>query len=668
MSPDFFHRLVEGCADGVLILDAEGLVLYANPPCERLFGRRVDELVGSEFGMPLAGAEPTELRLPDPEGDGALAVEARGLELDMPGRGAGPGVSALFLHDLTARKREEDRLRQYEAIFLGISEAVLITRADGTIIDTNPAFSRITGYARDEVVDKTPAVLKSGRQGPAFYQSMWAVLKEEGHWKGEIWNRRKSGEIYPELLEINALTNEFDQVSRYVALFSDITSAKQTEEQIEQLLHFDALTGLPNRLLFRSRLELAVADGPVAVALIGIDRFNSINGTFGMEIGDQLLRLVVDRLNSYVGVDETLARMGGDEFAVLFRGERAGLRAGGFAEGVQKNLSRPFRLGTGEVLVGCSLGISVSERRGQLGISELLREADVAMHRVKASGGVGYQFFTRELDLELRENMLLAGRLSQAIAEDELRLFYQPKVSVQDGRVTGLEALVRWQHPSEGMLSPARFIPVAETSGLINELGGWVLTHACRQAKQWLDSGLEFGRVAVNVAPAQVRKGDLVALVRQTLEETGLPAARLELEVTENTLMTLAPEEQSVLNSLRELGVSLALDDFGTGYSSLAYLRRLPAETLKIDKSFIDDISGNPGEAAGAAIVTSIARLAQSLGFHVVAEGVETAEQFAFLRNCHCCDAIQGYFFSPAVAPAAIPELVRRPFLLDDRP
>ena len=671
LSPELFHRLVERCTDGVLILDSEGIILYANPASERLFGRRVDALVGSEFGLASAASGTTELRLPNPEGGAPLSVAARAIKLDAPSTGQEPGAWALVLHDLTEHKREENRLQLYEAIFLGISEAVLITRTDGTIIDLNPAFTQITGYSRDEVLGQTPTILKSGRQGADFYRSMWAVLQEEGHWKGEMWNRRKNGEIYPELLEINALTNEVGQVDRYVALFSDITHVKQTEEQIEKLLHYDALTELPNRLLFRSRLEAALNEpkhGATAVALVGVDRFNIINGTLGMETGDQILRLVAERLSGYLDEDETLARMGGDEFAVLFHGERAALRAVGFAEAIQERLSEPFHVSEAEVLVGCSLGISVSSHHGSHGISEMLREADVAMHRVKADGGVGYQLFTQDLDLAIRDNVLLAGRLGQAIAQNELRLFYQPKVSVHNGRVTGMEALVRWQHPEEGMLSPARFIPVAETSGLIDELGRWVLEHACLQAKQWLDAGLDFERVAVNMAPAQVRKEDLAEFVQQTLAATGLPADRLELEVTENTLMTMAQEEQSVLQSLRELGVSLALDDFGTGYSSLAYLRRLPAETIKIDKSFVDDIFSGHEQMAGAEIVTSIALLGQKLGFRIVAEGVETAEQVAFLRHCHCCDEIQGYFFSPPVQPEAIPALLRHPFPLPDLP
>ncbi len=561
--------------------------------------------------------------------------------------------TALALADANSRlseridtlHRTQSELKRYATVFLNASEGMLITDDTGRILAVNPAFTAITGYGIDDIAGQTPAVLSSGRQSPSYYRDMWNDLLNQGHWEGEIWNRRRNGEIYPEWLSIVAVRDHTNQTTHYIGIFSDVTERKKAEARIRHLAHHDALTGLPNRLLLQDRLEQAIRQAQrnneyAAVLFFDLDRFKLINDTLGHEIGDGLLRLVAQRCQQAVRETDTVARQGGDEFVVVLPNLKDPQDAGLIARKILAAITQPCHLGPHELTVTCSIGIAICPEDGTSG-SILLRNADAAMYRAKADGRNGYQFYTTDMNTANLGELLLEQQLRGALDRGELRLHYQPKVDARNLTLQGCEALIRWQHPEHGLLSPNRFIPVAEESGLIVPIGKWVIHEACRQIRAWLDAGLEPVPVAVNLSSHQFTQQDLVALVQEALDEYQLPAHLLELELTETMLMRDVGRTIDTLSALSAMGVSLAIDDFGTGYSSLAYLRQFKVNTLKIDRSFVHDIYLGTKDAQ---IATAVIALAHSLGLQVTAEGVETEDQRHFLAN-HQCDFLQGYLF-----------------------
>ena len=551
------------------------------------------------------------------------------------------------------RTQAEERLRQAAKVFDSTLEGVVITDTRGGIIAVNRAFQDITGYPEAEVLGENPRLLKSGRHDTEFYRAMWASLIAGGNWQGEIWNRRSNGEIYPEWLTISDVRDEGGVVTNYVGVFTDITRIKHSEEKIEHLAHHDALTDLPNRVLLFSYLEHAVgrarrAGSLGAVLFIDLDRFKNVNDSLGHPAGDETLRQVSRRIGDRVREVDTLARLGGDEFAVLLEDLPRPELAAEVAQGIIQTLDAPIVLASGqEVFLGASVGISLFPTDGDDATS-LIQFADAALFQAKESGRGVYRFYTESLTRAANQRLEMEARLRRALDRGEFVLHYQPQVRVADGRLLGCEALLRWQPPGEDMIPPLSFIPLAEETGLIRPLGEWVLRTACAQMRSWLDAGMPPITLAVNVSSRQFEQRDLPRRVAEMLAETGLPAGLLELEITESTIMRQGEQASAMLEALKHLGVSVSIDDFGTGYSSLAYLKRFAVDKLKIDKSFVGDITHDTNDEQ---IAATIIAMAKNLKLEVLAEGVETRAQLEFLER-HGCDAFQGYFYSPAL-PAA---------------
>lgn len=662
---------VDSTADGILVVDGEGRVTRTNRRFAEMW-RIPQELIDAGEDDALLAFVLDQLVDPDgflakvhalyqqPEAESEdILVFKDGRFFDHRSRPQRLGEEIIgqvwCFRDITERKRAEDRLRQAATVFDSTQEGILITDPDSRITAVNRAFSDITGYTEAEVLGATPRILKSGRHDEAFYQTLWKSLEVSGFWQGEIWNRRKNGELYPQWQTINSVRDAAGQVSHYIAVFSDISQIKHAQEKLLHLAHHDSLTGLPNRLLLRARLEHALErahreGSQVAVLFVDLDRFKHVNDSLGHTLGDALLQKAAQRLKGLVRRADTVARLGGDEFTIVLEALQEAGDASRVAETLIRALADPFPIDGHELATSASIGIALYPRDG--GSAEnLLANADAAMYRAKEEGGGVYRFYTEQLTARATERVLLESQLRRAIQQDELFLHYQPQVDLASGRVIGIEALVRWQHPQQGTLSPARFIPLAEETGFIIPLGEWVLHRACAQAKTWLEAGAVFGRIAVNVAGRQIQRGDLVETVRRVLDETGLPAERLELEVTESCIMGQAESAIGMLQALRALGVRIAIDDFGTGYCSLTYLKRLPIDKLKMDQGFVRDL---PNDENDAAIARAVLALGHSLQLTVIAEGVETRAQRDFLR-AEGCEQAQGYLYSrPLDAEGAI--------------
>ncbi|SEH91693.1 phosphodiesterase DibA [Pseudomonas asplenii] len=547
---------------------------------------------------------------------------------------------------------DRERLRRAAAVFDCTREGVLVTNREGLIVHVNRAFVAITGYQEAEVLGKRPSLFKSGRHSAEFYQKVYQALDASGEWSGEIWNRRKSGEIYPQWQTIRAVRDDQGQLNQYVAVFSDITAIKNSQHELSQLAHYDPLTGLPNRLLFSDRTSQALASAQVhkrgcALLLIDLDHFKIINDSLGHNIGDQLLKAVGERLQGLFGIGISLARLGGDEFAVLAENCPQVVQAAALAQRVIEGLKEPFLLDGHQLFINASIGISLFPSDA-LNAEQLLRNADSALFKAKSAGREGYALYTEELTAHAQHRVEMAGELRRALEQHELRVYYQPVHELRGSRLVGVEALVRWEHPQRGLVSPGEFIPIAERTGLIAEIDAWVMEQACRQMCQWQQDGLALSFIAVNVSSRLFARRELYQQVAKVLDDTGLDPALLELEVTESAVMDDPEVALEQLHRLRELGVSLAIDDFGTGYSSLLRLKRLPVQKLKIDQGFV---AGLPWDEDDAAIVRVVIALAQSMGMQVHAEGIEQQEQAGFLLE-QGCDLGQGYWFGrPVPAP-----------------
>ncbi|WP_419569884.1 EAL domain-containing protein [Rheinheimera sp.] len=551
------------------------------------------------------------------------------------------------------RQRFESSLRQAGAVFESTREGIMITDANNKIIQVNQSLLRMLGYQEDEVLGQSPAMFASGRHDAEFYQQMWRELQDKGYWQGEVWNRRKNGEVYPELLSISTIRDTQQALSHYVAVFADITQLKASEQELEYLAHHDVLTGLPNRLLMNSRLQNAVQQATrdqqqFAVLMLDLDRFKYINDSFGHTSGDDLLKLVSSTLSQRLRSTDTVARFGGDEFIILLERLNQAEDAARFASELIQLLSQPWVLGNDvEVRIGASIGISLFPDHGSDG-AMLISHADAALYRAKEQGRGRFAYYSDDLTRYARERIDLEGRLAAALKAGQFRVYYQPQVELSTGQIVGAEALIRWQDPVEGLIPPGRFIPIAEDTGLIGPIGDWVLAETCRQGAQWLDAGLAPVKLAVNLSSHQFTQGNISERTAEILQQSGFPAELLELELTESAIMERELEASVLLTGLHQMGVNLAIDDFGTGYSSFAYLQRYRLDVLKIDKSFMDDVEFNPESRA---IVSAIISMAHIMGLKALAEGVERASQVEFLLE-QGCDYYQGYFCSKPV-PAA---------------
>ncbi|MFA6898960.1 MAG: EAL domain-containing protein [Desulfurivibrionaceae bacterium] len=566
------------------------------------------------------------------------------------------------VQDITLLKHSEQQLALASKVFDSSIEGITITDANGVIQSVNRAFTHITGYSPEEAVGQRPSILKSDRHDDAFYQAMWQTLLVSGRWEGEIWNRKKNGEVYPEWLTITAITDDYGQISHHVAVFHDRSEVRGFEEQLSFQANHDGLTSLPNRTLFLDRLGVAIGHAKtqeklVAVLTIDLDNFKHVNDSLGHTVGDVLLQLVAKRLKGCLEPDITVARLGGDDFAVLIEQLSHEQDAVRIAQSIITAFAAPFNLTVYETVVTVSVGISFYPVDG-VDVETLLKNAELAMYRAKEEGKNTYQMFTKAMNTEVVHRLSLENSLRKALAREEFLVYYQPKVSLVTGRIVGMEALVRWRSIDGRLISPLDFIPLAEETGLIVPIGEQVLRQACLVAKGWLRNDDDRLCLSVNLSPKQFMQEDLLATVTSILAETGFPPQRLELEITESAVMANEEAAIALLLKLKGLGVRLALDDFGTGYSSLHYLRKLPFDTIKMDRSFVKDL---PQDSNSAAIAITILTLAHSLGMEVVAEGVETEEQLEFLRSRNCAE-IQGFLFSPPVPAEAFGAM-----LLDDR-
>ncbi|KFG94356.1 diguanylate cyclase [Burkholderia paludis] len=559
-----------------------------------------------------------------------------------------------YANELRSALRERDEalglarfnLRMADRVFESALEGIMVTDRHARIERVNQAFTRLTGYTEDEVIGRDPSLLSSGRQTADFYQQLWAALTTDGHWQGEIWNRRKSGEAFLEYLTITSIRDNEGEISHYAAIFSDITQRRQAEERLGYLATHDVLTDLANRALFEERLEHAIAHAKrlgrkVAVMYLDLDRFKLVNDTLGHNAGDEVLKKVARRIVATVRASDTVARMGGDEFALVLEEFDDVRDVGRIARKLLDEVGRPIDVGRREIFVTPSIGISIYPDDGTEA-EHLILLADQAMYGAKSRGRNVFQFFENKMTSSAMEQLETLGELHRALEQNEFRLFYQPQYDLASGRIVGVEALLRWLHPRKGLVPPGDFIGLAERSALIVPIGRWVLHEACRQARRWLDEGFEFGRVSVNVSARQCFTDHFLSDLTSILSETALPAECLQLELLESMAMNTREEIGILLRELATRGISLAIDDFGTGYSSLVYLKDLPVDTLKIDRSFLTDCgSGSPDDA----IVRAIVAMGRALGLDVVMEGVETEQQLAFLQEIGC-HQVQGFLFA----------------------
>ncbi|WP_122690510.1 putative bifunctional diguanylate cyclase/phosphodiesterase [Pseudomonas viridiflava] len=547
-------------------------------------------------------------------------------------------------------------------VFDAASEGIVIFDSDYCILTVNQAFSRVSGYQPEDVIGRRVTDIASSRDARRHFQAIHQSLEQTGQWQGELVEARKNGELYPQWLQLNVVLDKAGKLSHIVGFFSDLSSRRAAEERMRYLAHFDELTGLANRSLFNERLHEArerVRSGGRSLALlhINLDRFKLLNESLGHEIADQLLRHIARRLSSAMPEADTIARLSGDEFAVLFDGYSNLSSLARVTNRLLGKLRVPLSVAGHELVISASVGISLLSDSARE-VPALVSQANMAMQHAKHLGGNNFQFFTQSLQASTLERLQLEIQLRRAVDEQQLQVFYQPKLCLRTGRLDSAEALVRWHHPQRGMVAPGEFIGLAEETGLISAIGEFVLRQACWQACEWQRQGMAPIRVSVNLSVHQLRQGKLVSLVRQVLEETGLAPQWLELELTESQLLDSVEHIIATFQQLRDLGVKLAIDDFGTGYSSLSYLRRFPVDYVKIDRAFISGLGDGTEDAA---IIQAIISMAHSLGLKVVAEGVENQSQLEFLRS-HGCDEVQGYLISRPIEATAMAGILLHSF------
>lgn len=548
--------------------------------------------------------------------------------------------------DITKRKLGEVQALKLSSALEQTDDSVFITDRQGVIEYINPGFEQITGYNREEAIGKTTAIIRSGKLDDAFYKRMWTTINRGDTFRDVFINKKKSGDIYYEEKSITPVKDESGKILYFVSTGKDITSRMHDQKRLYHLAHHDMLTNLPNRMLFIDRLDQAMArasihDRLVAVMFLDLDRFKKINDTLGHSSGDILLRMVADRLMESVRPGDTVARFGGDEFTILFEDVASQGDLPVLARKIISLMANPFVLDDRELFISTSIGISIFPNDGH-NSTTLLKNADIAMYRAKDEGRNNYQFYATEMDSDALQRLNMETSLRHALERKEFVLHYQPQLDLLTGDIIGVEALIRWQSKDFGLVPPDEFIPILEETGMIITVGEWVLETACADARRWMEAGFDSTRVAVNLSANQFNDFNLVQTIRQILSQTGLPAYMLELEITEGIVMQQNKQTQEALEQLNAMGVHIAIDDFGTGYSSLGYLKRFSLDTLKIDRSFVRDVSTNRDDAE---IVKAILALAGSLNFNVVAEGVENEAQLAFLRLWKC-QSIQGYIYS----------------------
>jgi len=663
--------MVRSMQEVFLRADSKGRLSSISPSVHRLLGYEPHELEGrsvAAFHAEPADWDLLQPRLAESPGrvvnyetrlrrrDGSLVWVSSNVLYRVDSDGQPDGVEAV-LRDISERREAEARMRTLSRALEQTADSVIITDREGHIEYVNPAFETITGYGRLEAIGRPVSLLKSGHHTSAFYQTLWRTISRGEAFRDVMVNRRMDGSLYYEAKTITPLRDDDGNIRHYVSTGKDISERMQAEKRLFYMAHHDTLTDLPNRAFFINRLEEKLALLPkqqLAVLFFDLDRFKIINDSLGHELGDAVLQELAERLRALLDDSDDVARLSGDEFAVLLMGEQLQReQVAALARRVLETVARPYRVEDREFFLTTSIGISQAPRDGRDARS-LLKQADVAMYRAKDMGRNNYQFYSAEMGDKVLHRLNMETGLRQALERDEFRLHYQPQVDLQSNRVVGVEALLRWQHPELGLVAPGEFIPLLEETRLIEEVGDWVLEQACRQGQRWREQFNQPLRMAVNLSGRQFTDPQLIKRLGRILDETGFDSQLLELELTESVIMRDDRHSVRVFNVLWDMDVRIAVDDFGTGYSSLSYLKRFPIDTLKIDRSFIRDISTDPDDAA---IVQAIIAMAQTLNLHVVAEGVETEEQREFLRE-RGCHLVQGYLCQRPAAPEVVAEFL----------
>ncbi|HJW25961.1 MAG TPA: EAL domain-containing protein [Rhodocyclaceae bacterium] len=673
-SQGLLETLLNALPDRIWLKNTEGTFLACNSAFARMLGVPAAEVIGKtdDDFLPadlaaffrqkdkeaIAAKAPTtnEEWIPCAESGQSILLET--VKTPLPGMNGTPIGVLGIARNITERKRAEDRLRLMSKVFSDSGQAIIITDADNRILTVNQKFTDLTGYSQEDVAGKNPRFLSAGHTPREVYEDMWRSLASHDYWQGELWDRRKSGEPYPKCISISVVRDGEGKVVNYIGISEDITDRKAAEDKIRYLAHHDALTGLPNRFRLYEQMEQGLSfarqcEKSLAVLLIDLDNFKSINDTLGHQVGDQLLIQVAKRLQRSVRESDIVARLGGDEFVVILSGIEKATDVAEIARKIVAHVAAPYGLAGQELRTSPSVGICLYPNDATE-ISELIKNADIAMYRAKAAGRGNFEFYTEKMLVEVIKRASAEKELETALNQGQFVLHYQPQVDIASGCVVGVEALVRWNHPSLGMIFPGDFIALAEETRLIIPLGNWVLEEACRQLKRWHEDGLVDLHISVNLSPIQFQNEELFSEVRHALEQSGLPAHCLHLEITESVAMGDPERNIVIMEALTDIGVELAMDDFGTGYSSLAYLKLFPINIIKIDRSFVKDIETDENDAA---ICEMTMLLAQKLGMRVVAEGVETDAQLEFLKSIGC-RWIQGYRFSEPLATGQVKSFI----------
>lgn len=673
----YLNSIVEHAADGLITIDESGAILFFNNTAASMFGYSSNEMNGKNIKMLMADYYALQhdkfiRRFID---SGASKVLGEGMRevlgkhkdghdfpLDISISEVKIGNKRSFigvLRDCTDRKKDQSQMLKLSRAIEQSADSIIITNYSGVIEYVNPSFSEVTGYSAAEAIGRTPNILKSGLQDDEFYKSMWKAILKGRVFRDVVINRKRDGSIYYEEKTITPLVDEHTgSVTHFISTGKDITDRMQAQQRLHYLAYYNALTELPNRSLYLERLNTAVTRAErhhnmLAVLILNMDRFKVINDTLGHEIGDSLLKEFTRRLSGLLRKEDTVAHLGGDTFAILIEEVKNIDDIPDFIRKIQTLFENSFNPSGYELYTSVSIGVSIYPQDG-LDSSTLVRNAEVAMYRVKSAGRNGYQFYTSDMNDKALVRLELETRLRKAIESEQFLLYYQPQVDLNTRKIIGLEALVRWQHPELGIIPPNEFIPLLEETGLIIPAGEWILHQACAQNRIWRDMGLPHVRVSVNLSPLQFRQKNLSRAIAKILKKENLSPDALELELTESSIMQSEDAVLRSLGTLYKMGIMLAIDDFGTGYSCLSYLKNMPINVLKLDKSFVD---GLPDDKSDIGIARAIIAMAHSLDMRVIAEGVEREEQLRFLQQENC-DVIQGYLFSRPIPATDIPELL----------
>jgi diguanylate cyclase (GGDEF)-like protein/PAS domain S-box-containing protein len=681
-SENRFRSAMAVMAEGLMLVSPDSVCRFANRTAKEILQVQGQILQGRDMRqLPLQFLDVDGKEIPNPLENGrlmSLLCAKRELRNSIAGlrfddgtvrwleistsplhTGEDPPRMVVTFSDITARREVEEKSHMaFEAIRYS-GEGIVMTNAEQRIIMANPAFETMTGFGVAEVIGKTPRIFSPEWQPEDFLDDVKRSLESTGHWQGEIWNRRKNGEGFPEWRGISAVREACGRAKYYVHVFADMSEHKAAQKRIEFLAHHDPLTGLPNRVLLRDRMLQAMARASrahtrVAMLFLDLDRFKQINDSLGHPAGDALLKAIAARLNECVRKSDTICRQGGDEFIIVLDGVRDAEAVAGVADNIHRLMAQPFDIGGYSLITSFSIGVAIYPDDGA-DFDVLMQEADTAMYHAKEAGRNHYRFFTEQMNQRALEHMLMETRLRGALDNAEFVLYYQPQADLTTRAIVGVEALIRWNSPENGLVQPAKFIPVAEETGLIVDIGAWVLREACRQAKAWQDAGLPPMVVAVNLSAIQFRRSDMIDTVVDALAQSGLSAEWLELELTESVLLQDTEAMLDTVRRLKALGLKLSVDDFGTGYSSLAYLKRFSVDKLKIDQSFIFDLLT---DSDNAAIVRAIIQMAHSLKLRTIAEGVENEALSEMLKHFQC-DDVQGYGLARPMPAEALEAFLR---------